>query len=583
MSSSDLKRTLMDVRKMKRSVRMRAENDPKVVARTLDTLIKESIALSTTDDNAMSRAAVKELQQVRRSLMAGQIDAGQKSASYIGAISGVLDQVGGAAEEAQREAATERSDHRSRLTDSLPSSDTVISALMTANPVLGYSIKMSRDLMSTAKKSNENRRNRDKREAELRRERLEQQEGVLTQQLETDEILRDQALEEEGASAGDVYQQILEEIREEIVRLNEVLNGQSETLERVEDGTLSTTESLEQIHETDREQLRYTQQEDAVGDLTSTEARIERVDAEGNILGDTPRDELDGETAFGLAGMTGLISGGVAGLIAPLTNMFGFLASAGKMLMKFGKFGVVLAAFKMVYDFIDGFFRAEEILGLDDLDWKERVMAGFSNLLSGLLEPVNWLSKKLFGEDLFGGRSRDEMTKQYFDFFSDFSNNVLGMAKWLGGMVVDWFESLFEDTLDKVKSYLPDWMVGESEEPTEEEKVAKEARQSLTDLRQGKRVVSPNNRADKRSLEMEEDSSSSAKAKEKALESLGRSDSESVQQVPQGRGTAPIFAPSSSETKINQHQYQGSGGSENREPAHRRWTNRNGILGAGSL
>jgi len=54
-----LKRTLMDVRKMRRDVKMRKETDPEVVSQTLETILKEAVALSSTDDGAMSKAALK--------------------------------------------------------------------------------------------------------------------------------------------------------------------------------------------------------------------------------------------------------------------------------------------------------------------------------------------------------------------------------------------------------------------------------------------------------------------------------------------------------------------------------------------
>src|SRR5690554_3838866 len=163
--SSNLKRTLMDVRKMRRAIRMRQQTDPEVVSKTLDTILHEAIALSTSGDGVMSKAAIKELRQVRKSMIAGQINAGQNTGAYIASFSAVLDQIDQVSKEVQDEAKEERTEYRSSLLDNLPSTDTIISAIMTANPLLGYSIKIGRDLMTSSKKANADKKQREKLEA----------------------------------------------------------------------------------------------------------------------------------------------------------------------------------------------------------------------------------------------------------------------------------------------------------------------------------------------------------------------------------------------------------------------------------
>lgn len=576
MSAGDIKRTLMDVRKMRRAVQMRKETDPEVVSRTLETILKEAIALSTTEDGAMSRAAVKELQQVRRGMLAGQVNAGEKTAQYVGAFSGVLDQVDEAAKQASSEAAEERSEMRSSLAENLPSSDTMISAIMTANPLFGYTLKMGRDFTQTAKRNAEKRRAREKREAEIRKERLEQQENVLKQQMETDEMVRENALEEDQPSSEqNVYQSLLEEIRDEVARLNEVINQgneqeqvQDDRLERIHETNEDIVSQLEKIHETDRDQMRLERQNQNLSDLRAEEARIEGGGvAAGTTTG--PTSQLEQDSDFGFLGS--LFRGGTGGLIgsliAPFASMFGFLKSAGGMLLKFGKFGVVLAVVKGIFDFVDGIFRAGEILGKDEVDWKDRVKVGISNVLSGLLEPINWISETFFGADLMGGKSRDEWTKQYFDFFDNFAENIIGMAKWIGESIMNMFSDIFDSAVQEIKSYLPDWMLED-----EEDTIDQEGRDKLNRFRQGGRVPS----------QLEEEASPESRASRNATSASEQWDAATVVGG-SGGGQAPIFAPNSSQTNVNQHQYQGTGSSENREPTHRRFSNLNGILGAGNL
>lgn len=138
---------LLSVRHMRRSMRLHASSDPKEVARTLDQILKEAIAVQAADQSKLGRSAINELRQVRQDLLAGQIKAGKRQQDFVSKYSLVLDEIGKAQAEADKKV---RGDNTKEVSDNLkqslkgilPSSDTIISGIITANPAIGYSVKL---------------------------------------------------------------------------------------------------------------------------------------------------------------------------------------------------------------------------------------------------------------------------------------------------------------------------------------------------------------------------------------------------------------------------------------------------------
>jgi hypothetical protein len=596
MADNNLKRTLMDIRKMRRSVKMRAENDPEIVSQTLETILQEAIALSTSGDGTMSRAAIKELKQVRRSLIAQQIDAGDNTAKYLGSFSAVLDTIDQTAAEVENNASSERNNYRESLTDSLPSSDTMIAAIMTANPILGYSMKMTRDLIGSSKRSSEKRKSREKEEADLRKSRLEEQRLVLEEQLETEEMKR---TELEDASSDDIvipptpeydtYKAILEEIKSEIHKLNVIWGDSSDVTEDIRDESRNTITRLEQIRDEDAKQNDLVRQRDNVAGLRGVEADFE---------GGSPSDTIDslvggsGSDAGNSSSMLGgLFGGGLAAFMAPISSIFGVIKKVGSLFLKLGKGSLILAAVVGIYDFVDGIMRAGEILGLDNVDWKDRVKVGVANILSGLLAPINWITSTFFGFDMMGGKSRDEMTKQYFEFFDNFVDNMIGMAKWIGNSILDTFSSWTEkgtdfvgdlamqafapikELIENIKNYIkdkilelttkltPDFLKEFFSDDADDEDIKKKIDSGIRNMSGS---VSRTSRAITQS-EMKE-----ADAKKAAT-------------VQANVSSTNVNAPSTTQTTNNTSQYMGNGSSDNREPAHRRFGRMNNVMDTGNL
>lgn len=169
---------LLNVRSMRRSMSIRDEADPEKVADILEQVVKESIHLQNAGDKGFQKKSMEELRQIRRDLVSGQINAGAKTDQMVGVYSSVIDAID-SMEKKTAEQSSSYKDTANALKKSIPSTDTLISALMTANPLVGYGVKMVRDLT----RSGAERRKAEKAEAMKRLAILREQEKYLTEQF----------------------------------------------------------------------------------------------------------------------------------------------------------------------------------------------------------------------------------------------------------------------------------------------------------------------------------------------------------------------------------------------------------------
>lgn len=364
---------------------------------------------------------------------------------------------------------------------------------MTANPILGYSMKMSRDLISGFKNSSKQRKEREKQEAQIRKQHLEKQKELLENQLKTSNIEKENAIEEGKKQDSPkkrrrgIYANVLEDIRNDIDELTKVMTGKDPKLERetntsvekIEESSKDTQSSIEKMEKIDKEKIRLEKENAKIEGLKKQEAAYESFDKTNKTPSLNFKNEEPKEGFFGK-----LFSGeGIKGLLSPFTKLFSILTIGAMILKPLIKGGVVIEAIKGIYDFIEGIFDANNILGKKDIDWKDRVEVGVGNVLSGIIEQVNGLLKSLTGIDIIDKRSRDQMTKVYYDFFHDFTKNLVWLTHDLSSRVMDefnkwadesekWLSGLIEEAFDplkklmenisnyisnKIDEFVPDW------------------------------------------------------------------------------------------------------------------------------
>jgi hypothetical protein len=122
---------------------------------------------------------------------------------------------------------------------------------------------------------------------------------------------------------------------------------------------------------------------------------------------------------------------GIAGFFGPI------LASAGSIAGLAAKVAIIPAVIYSIYQFIEGFFNAGEILGLDESDVtiSDRIAAGIGSVVDGFLSMINSIVSTVMGwfgidVDFMPENSKELISKSIkgmFDFYKGIFNDVLSL------------------------------------------------------------------------------------------------------------------------------------------------------------
>lgn len=435
--------TILDVRNMRRSIQLRGIEDPKEVTALLEKVLRDAVIAQASGSRTFERKAFNELNQIRQDLVSGQINAGASKDSMVGIYSHLLDQMNAMREDSKK-SSTLADNAFDKLSSSIPSADTFISALMTANPLVGYGVKIARDIMRSTKASAANQ----KAEKAKRLAILKEQEKFIEEQLK--------AKEEEVKAGGkedpflnETYEKLLEDIRNEISELRKQLVSRNDT-----DGAPPVLDPGDEqiINDLDEIEQRIKDQSSQDRDLTADEIEAMHDQA---ILEDRQRklDRLRGDdpTPPDLGPIPDIIADGkkgggflklLEGFIAPIMTLLrsSLIAFAGAAVGLFTSLVAIPALIgTAIYKFLDGFFNAEEIIGKasSDITMLDRVKAGVANIWGTILKIVDWVAN-LFGFDFFDSTN---MEKKIYGILDD------GQKK-----IVDTFNNIVEYGKEKLKS-----------------------------------------------------------------------------------------------------------------------------------
>lgn len=229
-------------RNVYRNMQLRNNDDPKDVMNQLSNILQEAIHMQSSGSKPFANAALKELRQIRTDVIAGNINAGAQQNKMMGVYTHVINQL--------ENSVADMDNNNNLITSavgtikkSFPSTDTLIAALMTANPLVGYGTKLITDLYRSRKEKAE----KDKAEAKKRLSALRDQERYVQEQLngfnqqeeaakQQTEAAKDQKDVANAAKRdykrGGIYRDILVEIRDEIQRLENYLKS-SEDMAKV--------------------------------------------------------------------------------------------------------------------------------------------------------------------------------------------------------------------------------------------------------------------------------------------------------------------------------------------------------------
>lgn len=437
--------TILDVRNMRRSIQLRGIEDPKEVTALLEKVLRDAVIAQASGSRTFERKAFNELTQIRQDLVAGQINAGASKDSMVGIYSHLLDQMNSMREDSKKTSSLADNAFE-RLSSSIPSADTFISALMTANPLVGYGVKIARDIMRSTKAGAANQ----KAEKAKRLAILKEQEKYIEEQLKAKEE-EVKAGGDEDSLANETYGKLLEDIRNEIAELRKQLAGDGLNPDGappvLDPGEKKVINSLDDIDRAIKEQFRQDKELaadeiEAMHDqaiLEDRQRKLDRLRGDDPVPPDLIPDTNDlGPDSGGKGGFLKLLEGFMSPIMMLLrTSLIAFAGAA------VGLFATMVAIPALIgtaiYKFLDGFFNAEEIIGKasEDITMLDRVKAGVANIWGTILKIVDWVTN-LFGFDFFDSTN---MEKKIYGALDD------GQKK-----ITETFNNIVEYGKEKLKS-----------------------------------------------------------------------------------------------------------------------------------
>ena len=235
-----------------RSASLRTQSPEQTIA-TLQDILREALHVQSSGSAFFADRALKELKQIRQDMTAGQINAGSRTAQISGTYGHVIDQLESLTKNADK-TQSDMGKTIDSIKNAFPSSDTLIGALMTANPVLGYGVKLFRDISRSrraAKVKDNDERKRRLSVLEQQAEFIESQFDVVEEQKEVAQQQMDvvSAEKKEKRTRSYVYKPLLEDIKTEISELKSLISDAG-TLVEVDQADVQHTDALNNINET---------------------------------------------------------------------------------------------------------------------------------------------------------------------------------------------------------------------------------------------------------------------------------------------------------------------------------------------
>ena len=458
-----LKDTILDVRNMQRSIQLRGMEDPTQVTALLAKIVKEAVVAQASGSRTFERKAIAELDQIRQDLIAGQINAGGSKEAMVGIYSHLLDQMNAMQKDNAKSSVTSDKAFK-QLSKSIPSADTFISALMTANPLVGYGVKIARDIIRATRVSADDQ----KAEQAKKLKNLKAQEKYIKDQLKVlavEESAAKKALDAETVKEKtsnkpkeqrDIYMKILTDIHVEMQKLvNEWTGNTSQGITdavNVDPSNIPIIVGLEQVEEEIAAQTSLEEKlsHDEIAAIEENEKKkerdstLERMKEGGDSSGGldiTPINDAIGKEKGGFLKL-------LEGLIAPVmlllrSSLIAFVGTAAVFLAEFVAIPALIGV--AIYKFLDGFFNAEAIIGkaTSDITMLDRVKAGVANIYGTILKILDWVTN-LFGFDFFDSKN---IEKKIYGLMDDFQHTITTTFEKVVSYGKDKYNSIVESAI----------------------------------------------------------------------------------------------------------------------------------------
>jgi hypothetical protein len=449
----------VDLRNLRRNINLRGIEDPAELAAELEKILMQSVTMQNSGSKLFQKGALKELSQIRNDLISGNLNAGKRTAQMVGTYSHVIDQIEGMLND-NKKTNSAFSSSADAIRNSIPSADTFIAALMTANPIMGYSVKVLRDLSRSRKAANSER----KAEAAKRLEALRNEQQYITEQMrqveeekEVAEVQKDVAEKQKREyTRGGIYKPLLEEINNQIKILQEIWGYEGDKKDNLEELAEQQLEAIETASQDQIEAMRELEEEndrdEKLTRLRDGPADDGIPDIDTNTLGPNQQGSqgagnlgflgMLGAPGQALAGLIGGVVGGLTGVLSAFTlaplkavvRLITGVAGIGSRII------APLAIIKGLYDFVDGFLNADRIVGTPDPQLGQRLAAGFSNLFGNVAKLADWILE-VAGFDLFDSEG---IEKTIYKGFEAISTGIVDAIFFVQDTVTE--------AIDKVKS-----------------------------------------------------------------------------------------------------------------------------------
>lgn len=249
-----LQNAIMDVRNMKRSLALRQEPDQAKIVSILEQILKDAVVAQASGSRIFQKKAYEEMVQIRKDMLSHQVHAGASQEAMVGIYSHMIDQMDRMQSDNQK---TNKAFDSAigELGKSIPSVDTFISALMTANPLLGYGVKIIRDI-GRSSRAYSNARQKESRE---RMKQLEAQEAYIEKQMK-ELALKERADEQAAKASQELPDAISDAIETGLEPANEVFEETaqevSKRLEAVEQAITDSVDDAQKDAEKQEKKIR---------------------------------------------------------------------------------------------------------------------------------------------------------------------------------------------------------------------------------------------------------------------------------------------------------------------------------------
>jgi hypothetical protein len=421
---------------MKRAIDLRAAENDNDVKAIIKKMVESAIVAQTSNKPRLMMRSIEELNQTVRDLVNRNISVSEKTKkNMVRKLTNLSDDL---AKELESGGGASSGGGGAGLANVLPSFDNITSAIMTASPILGYGAR----LLQTVGEGASNQKSK----------KLQRSQQERDGQIRANDILDDDDEDTVSGGGGSVSdsEKYLESILDQLVTLNSIWG----------DGTTETNRKLSElvrVEEEVKEEQRLLREQNEYDNIEAQR----RQDA-GGERGGSPSPTGDPESDSML---NNILGGGMGGAImAAVTGIASFfgpiLAASSTIAGLAAKVAIIPAVIYAIYEFIDGFFNAGEILGLgeSEVTISDRIAAGIGSVVDGFLSMINSIVSTVMGWfgmdiDFMPENSKQIISnsiKGMFDFYKGIFNDVLSLF----GFGPDQEQSLLDGVKGIAKSVL---------------------------------------------------------------------------------------------------------------------------------